>query len=68
MNFNLYKTKLFYCPCGKNLPTADLPKVQFKEHYTPNNLEQRWVGVFFARTLQATLHMEKYAAKARSTL
>jgi len=62
------KTELFHFPCGKNFPTADLPGVQFGEHYIPNNLEQRWVGVFFDRTLRATLHIEKRAAKAGSTL
>jgi len=51
MNFDLAKTELFHFPCGKNLLTADLPGVQFGEHNIPNNLEQRWVGVFFDRTL-----------------
>jgi len=51
MNFDLSKTKLFHFPCGKNIPTADLPKIQFGEHYIPNNLKQRWVRVFFDRTL-----------------
>jgi len=64
MNFGLSKTELFHFPCGKNAPTADLPRGQFGEHYIPNNLEQRWVGVFFDRRLQATLHIEKRAAKA----
>jgi len=41
MNFNLSKTELFHLPCGKHLPTADLPGVQFGEHHIPNNLEQR---------------------------
>jgi len=68
MNFDLSKTALFHFPCGKIIPTADLPRVQFGEHHIPNNLEQRWVGVFFDRTLRATLHIEKRAAKARSTL
>ena len=68
MNFDLSKTKLFHFPCGRHLPTADLPGVQFGEHHIMNNLEQRWVGVFFERSLRATLHIEKRAAKARSTL
>jgi len=68
MNFNLSKTELFHFPCGKNAPTADLPRVQFGEHYVPNNLEQRWVGVFFDRKLQATLHIEKCAAIAGKIL
>jgi len=38
MNFDLAKTKLFHFPCGKDLPTADLPAVQFREHNIPNNL------------------------------
>jgi len=29
MNFDLSKTELFYFPCGKVIPTADLPGVQF---------------------------------------
>jgi len=41
MNFDLWKTELFHFPCGKNLPTADLPGVQFGEHHIANNLEQR---------------------------
>jgi len=64
MSFDLSKTELFHFPCGKNLPTADLPGVQFGAHHIPNNLEQRWVGVFFDRTLRPTLHIEKRAAKA----
>jgi len=68
MNFDLSKTELFHFPCGKKLPTADLPGVQFGEHHITNNLEQRWVGVFFDRTLRPTLHIEKRAAKAGSTL
>jgi len=68
MNFDLSKTELFYFPCGKITPTVNLPGVQFGEPHIPNNLEQRWVGVFFDRTLRATLHIEKHAAKAGSTL
>jgi len=68
MNFDLWKTELFHFPCGKNLLTADLPGVQFREYYIPNNLEQRWVGVFSDRRLQATLHIEKRAAKAGKIL
>jgi len=68
MNFDLSKTELFHFPCGRHLPTADLPRVQFGEHHIMNNLEQTWVGVFFDRSLRATLHIEKRAAKARSTL
>jgi len=68
MNFDLSKTELFHFPCGKSIPTADLPEVQFGEHHIPNNLEQRWVGVFFDRTLRATLHIEKHTAQAGSTL
>jgi len=68
INFDLSKTELFHFPCGKNLPTADLPGVQFGEHHIANNLEQRWVGVFMDRTLRPTLHIEKRAAKAGSTL
>jgi len=68
MNFDLSKTELFYFPCSKHLPTADLHRIQFGEHHTMHNLEQRWVGVFFHRSLQATLHIERRAAKARSTL
>jgi len=68
MNFNLSKSKLFHFPCSRHLPTADLPGVQFGKHHIMNNLEQRWVGVFFDRSLWATLHIEKHAAKARSTL
>jgi len=68
MNFVLSKTELFHFPCGKNLPTTDLPEVQCREHHIPNNLEQRWVGVFFDRTLRPTLHIENSAAKARTTL
>jgi len=68
MNFDLSKTKLFHFPCGKHLPSADLPGVQFGEHHIPNNLKQRWVGVFFENTLRATLHIEKRAAKAGTTL
>jgi len=68
MNFDLSKTTLFHFPCGKSFPIADLPGVQFGEHYIQNNLEQRWVGVFFDRTLRATLHIEKRAAKAGLTL
>ena len=69
MNFDLSKTELFHFPHGKDIPTADLPGVQFREyHHILNNLEQRWVGVFFDRTLRATLHIEKRAARAGSTL
>jgi len=68
MNFDLSKTELFHFPCGKNIPTAVLPGVQFGEHHIPNNLEQRWVGVFFDRRLQATLHIEKHVAKAGKIL
>jgi len=68
INFDLSKTELFHFPCGKHIPTADLLRVQFGEHYIPNNLEQRWVGVFFDRSLRATLHIKKRAAKAGSTL
>jgi len=39
MNFNLSKTELFHFSCNKNIPTADLPRVQFREHYIPNNLK-----------------------------
>ena len=41
---------------------------QFGQHDIPNNLEQRWVGVFFDRTLRPTLDIEKRAAKAGTTL
>jgi len=68
MNFDLSKTELFHFPCGKNAPTADRPGVQFGEHHMPNNLVHRWVGVFFDRRLQATLHIEKCAAKAGKIL
>jgi len=68
MNFDLSKTELFHFPCGKNIPTAELPGVQFGEHHMPNNLKQRWVGVFFDRTLRATQQLKKHAAKAESTL
>jgi len=68
MNFDLSKTELFHFSCGKIIPTRDLPMVHFREHYIPNNLEQRWVGVFFDKTPRATLHIQKHAAKARSTL
>jgi len=68
MNFDLSKTELFHFPCGKHLPTADLPVVQFGAHHIPNNLEQRWVGVSFDRRLRASLHIEKRAAKAGTTL
>jgi len=51
MNFDLSKSELFHFPCGKNLLTADLPGVQFGEHNIGNNLKQRWVGVYFDRTL-----------------
>jgi len=68
MNFDLSKTELFHFACGKDLPTADLPAVQFGKHDIPNKLEQRWVGVFFDRTLRPTLHIEKRAAKAGTTL
>jgi len=37
MSFDLSKTKLFHFPCGKNAPTADLPRIQFGDHYIPNN-------------------------------
>jgi len=67
MNFDLSKTELFYFSCCKNIPTADLPRVQFREYYIPNNLEQRLVGVFFDRTLRATLHIKKRPAKSGST-
>jgi len=68
MSFELSKNELFHFACGKDMPTADLPRVQFGEYYIPNNLEQRWVGVFFARTVQSTLHSKKHAAKAGTTL
>jgi len=68
MNFDLSKTELFPFLCRKNILTAELPGVQFREHYIPNNLEQRYVGVFFNKTLRATFHIEKRAAKAGSTL
>jgi len=68
MNFDLWKTELFHFPCGKHLPTANLPGVQFREHHIPNNLEQRWVAVFFDKTLRASLHIEKRAAKAGTAL
>jgi len=68
MKFNFSKTELFHFSCSKMIPTADLPGVQFGEHHISNNLEQRWLGVFFDRTLRATLHIEKCAVKARSTL
>jgi len=68
INFELSKTELFHFPCSKDLPTADLPGVQFGEHHIPNNLESRWVGVYFDKTLQPTLHIGKWAAKAGSTL
>lgn len=51
INFDLSKTELFHFPCDRNLPTEHLPGVQFGDHHIPNNLEQRWVGVFFDRTL-----------------
>jgi len=41
MNFELSTTQLFHFPYGKIIPTADLPRIQFGEHHTPNNLEQR---------------------------
>jgi len=68
MNFDLSKTELCHFPCGKHLPTAELPVVQFGEHHIQNNLEQRWVGVFLDKTLRGTLHIEKRAAKAGTTL
>ena len=68
MNFDLSKTELFHFSCGKDLPTAGLPIVQFEEHYITNNLEQRWVGVYFNKTLRPSLHIEYRAAKAGSTL
>jgi len=68
MNFDLSKPELFHLPCGKNLATADLPGVQFGEHNIGNNLEQRWVRVYFDRMLRPTLHIEKRAAKAGSTI
>jgi len=68
MNFDLSKTELLYFPYGKNAATVDLPGVQFGEHNIPNHLEQRWVGVFFDSKLQATLHIEKRAAKAGKIL
>jgi len=55
LNFDLSKTELFQFPRGKNLPTVDLPGVQFGEHHIANNLEQRWVGVFFDRTIRPTV-------------
>jgi len=51
MNFDLSKTELFHFLCSKIIPTAELPGVQFGEYHIPNNLEQRWVGVFFNKTL-----------------
>jgi len=68
MNFDLSKTELFHFPYGKHLPTADLPGVLFGEHHISNDLEQRWVGLFFDETLRATLQIEKHAAKAATTL
>jgi len=68
MNFDLLQTELFHFLSGKIIPTADLSGVQFEEYHIPNNLEQRWVGGFFDKTLWATLHIEKLAAKARSIL
>jgi len=68
MNFDLSKTELFHFACGKNIPTTHLPRIQFMKHYIPNNLEQRWAGVFFDRTLRATFHIEKCTAKTGSTL
>ena len=65
-NFDLSKTELFHFPCGKNLLTADLPGVQFGEHHITNNLEQRWIGVYFNKILRPTLHIEKCTAKVRS--
>jgi len=68
MNFDLAKTELFHFSCGRHLLTADLPRVQFGEHHIMNNLERRSLAVFFDKSLQATLHIENRAAKARYTL
>jgi len=57
MNFDLSKTELFHFPCSKTLLTADLLGVYFGEHQIANKLEQSWVGVFFNKTLRATLHI-----------
>jgi len=62
------KDRTLPIPCGTHLPTADLPGVHFGEHHIQNNLEQRWVAVFFDKTLRASLHIEKRTAKARTTL
>jgi len=68
MNFDLSQTELLYFPCGSDVPTADLPGVQLPEHHIGNNLKQSWVRVYFDRTLRLTLHVQKRAAKAGSTV
>jgi len=54
INFDLSKTELFNFPHSRDLPTANLPRVQFREHYIAYNLNQKWVGVYFDMRLCPT--------------
>jgi len=63
MKFYLSKTELLHFFCSKDLPPADLLRVELEEHHI-----MRWVEVYFDKTLKPTLQIEKRAAKAGSTL
>ena len=64
MHFDISKTDVFQFPCKNVIPDKDSAPVTIDGHTIPNNVKQRWVGVWLTNNLRPQAHIAQRAAYA----